>query len=106
MRSVLLSLLFAANAFAGQVTVYHASGFGTVSLHVDGKFVVKIKPGQRVVLDLPNGRRYFRNVGLDTSCAIEVNGNHILRLSSTFTEVSPEDPKVKDELTHTEEIKP
>ena len=97
---------------AGDVTFYQPGGLGPVPVVVDGKVIpTKISRNRRITIQLANGRHFLR-IGnldghLDLATTIDVTGKHLVRMGPMgCVEVSPEDPKVIEEMASTKEATP
>lgn len=105
-------LLFAGLSLcAGELTSYRpvqaGGGWRTrLPLYVDGNLIGKIKGGERVTLQLPDGKHQIRLAeDLDGATVIELKGNQIFRqrMDSRAEEILLIDPRCKEEF---EQLKP
>jgi hypothetical protein len=75
-----------------------------LALYVDGKFIGKIKGGERVTLNLLDGKHQIRLAQeMDLATVVEVRGNQIFRqrMDSRAEEVLLVDPVAKEEFEKT-----
>lgn len=103
-RYVALLLAVVLNAAAGEITVYQPSGFGKPTLYVDGNPSGTLGLNKRIRISVPDGKHFLTSGHLDWSLALDVTGNHTIRLGGVgLAEVFPDDPRVIKELESTSE---
>lgn len=109
---LLLLLLVGLQLCGGDLTIYRPVQAGggwriRLPLYVDGKFIGKIKGGERVTLSLPDGKHALRIAeNMDTVSVIELRGNQIFRqrMDARAEEIFLVDPLVKDEFEKTKPL--
>ena len=109
-------LIAGLNLCAGDMTIYHGhvggvGRFTRLNLYIDGRMIGKIKPMERITLQLPDGKHTFRlGEELVFSVVFEVKGTQILRVGSgglgpIWLENLLSDPLLKEEFDKTVPIK-
>ena len=86
---VSILLLSQSSAFCETVIIYRYfdGGSGYFIRHpivIDGKLVSKLKPGEKVTLDLSLGKHSFKYGKIAQRWTFEVTGKHVLRIHSAY----------------------